>query len=97
MPKVVVAGSDFDSSLVVIDFTTPGSPSFVPANPSAIGCRPVLSGDRLFVGVLRQESCANRAYEPRCPVARLDQHCALQHRRIRGIEPGQRGSREWSQ
>jgi hypothetical protein len=51
MPRVVVAGSENDTSFAVIDFTTPGSPAVVRVNPGfAAGCRVAINGTSAAVG-----------------------------------------------
>src|ERR1700674_522393 len=51
MPRVVVAGSENDTSFAVIDFTSPGSPSVVAINPGfGAGCRVAIDGSSAVAG-----------------------------------------------
>ena len=51
MTRIVVAGSENDTSFVVINFTIPGNPSVVPINPGfGAGCRVAIDGFNAAVG-----------------------------------------------
>jgi hypothetical protein len=51
MPKVIVAGSENDTSFAVIDFTNPNAPTVVKVNPGfGAGCRVNIDGSSAAVG-----------------------------------------------